>query len=254
MLLAAALLCPGLAHAGSITFCVDKANPMLPTDMAVARAAAQKAGEVAVFIERDSLKSETGGDDDAGHGENMKAIKALVHNCDLVMGFPLEDGGGNVPAGLAASRPYARTGFVAVAQGDVSGGFKGLLHKGTIGVLNMSPAETYFTTATMAHEHVYYTNDQLLGAVLNGEVNTALIWRPWLNQQLAAHPQSLHVAELNMPYANWNVVALYPQSAQNKPEVMAFNKAIESLAASRQLGALVKPYDVPAHGVSGMEE
>ncbi len=253
-LLAAALLSPGLAHAGTITFCVDKANPMLPTDMAVARAVANKAGDVAAFVVRDSMQATSSGDDDTAHGDNAKSLKQIAQQCDLVMGFPLQDGGGNVPQGMQATQPYARTGFVAVGQGDVSGGFKRLLQKGNIGVLSMSPATTYFTTANMAHEHIYYTNEQLYGAMLNGEVKTALIWRPWLTQQLETHPDSVHVAELSMPYANWNVVALYPQSAQNNPAVKAFDDALSSLSASHRLGMIVKPYNAPDKDVSRMEE
>ncbi|MGE4480399.1 hypothetical protein [Acidocella sp.] len=253
-LLAAALFCPGLAHAGTITFCVDKANPMLPTDMAVARAVAQKAGDVAAFVVRDSTKADSDGDDDGPKGETQKTLQALGKQCDLVMGFPMEAGGGNIPEGMSATRPYVRTGFVAVGQGDVSGGFAGLLRAGNIGVLNMSPATTYFTVATMSHEHVYFTNEQLYGAMLDGEVKTALIWKPWLNQQLSMHPHSVHVAELSMPYANWNVVALYPQTAQDSRAVKDFNEAITSLTASHQLGGVVKPYDAPVKSVSKLEE
>lgn len=254
MLLTAALLAPGLAHAGTITFCVDKANPMVSTDMAVAQAAARQAGDVAAFVVRDSLHASSGGDDDGPRGENQKSFQALGRQCDLIMGFPLEDGGGNIPEGMSATQPYARTGFVAVGQGQVSGGFKALLHEGQIGVLSMSPATTYFTIKTVSHEHVYFSNDQLFDAMLNGQVQTALIWRPWLNQELAMHPKAVHVAELNMPYANWNVVALYPQSAQNNATVKAFNAALASLSASHKLGGVVKPYDIPANNVSGMEE
>lgn len=253
-LLAAALLSPGLAHAGTITFCVDKANPMLPTDMAVARAVAQKTGDIPAFVMRDSMQASSSGDDDTAHGDNAKSLKQIARQCDLVMGFPLQDDGGNIPQGMRATRPYVRTGFVAVGQGDVSGGFKGLLNKGNIGVLSMSPATTYFTAANMSHEHIYFTNDQLFSAMLNGEVKTALIWRPWLTQELALHPNAVNVSELSMPYANWNVVALYPQTGQNDAAAKNFDNAIASLEASHQLGMIVKPYDLPGKDVSRLEK
>lgn len=129
-LLAAVLLCPGLAHAGTITFCVDQANPMLPTDMAVARAVAQKAGDTAAFVLRDSTRDASDDDDDLSGRAQIRALHKLAQQCDLIMGFPVEDGGGNIPDGMKASIAYARTGFVAVGQSNVSSNFNSLLNWG----------------------------------------------------------------------------------------------------------------------------
>ncbi|HTQ71954.1 MAG TPA: hypothetical protein VMH92_10735 [Acidocella sp.] len=57
-----------------------------------------------------------------------------------------------------------------------------------------------------------------------------------------------------MPCANWNVIALYPQTAQNEQAVRAFNATIAGFAASHRLGGIVKPCDVPADDVSRLEE
>jgi len=104
---------------------------------------------------------------------------------------------------------------------------------------------TYFTEANMSHEYVYYSNDELYGALLDGEVNAALIWQPWLDRQLAAHPEKLHVAALEMPHAAWNMVALYPQADSKGLAVRDFNAGLAALSADGKLNALDQPYDVP---------
>lgn len=248
---AAALACVALlgvapARAESVKFCVDKANPMYSTDEAVAAAASRAAGVTPVLVVRDSAVDAISDDDDDLTGASQhKFLVKLAAQCDVIMGFPVEAGFEGLPDGMEASPPYARTGFVAASQGAIAPGGAGLTHTGQVGVLVMTPAMTYFDESTMAHEHVYYSNEDLYGALMHGEINAAFIWQPWLNQKMLTQKQSLHVAAVSLPHANWNIVALYPQTAQNSAAVRQFDSAVTALAASGRLGGIVQPYTVP---------
>jgi hypothetical protein len=241
--LAAALACAP-AHAAGISFCLDKANPMFATDKAVANAVAQAQNLTPTFVLRDSSHESTDDDDLTGRSQ-VRYFTKLAAQCDVIMGFPVEAGFESLPDGMAASLPYARTGFVIASSGASAPSFSAAAHSSQVGVVIMTVASTYFDSSTMTHEHVYYSNDQLYGALKHGDVDAALIWQPWLNQQLVAHPQKLHVAALNMPHAAWNIVALYPQTAQNTAAVQAFNNAVGGFAANGQLSHIVQPYDIP---------
>ncbi len=217
---------------------------MFTTDKAVANAVAQAQNLTPSFVLRDSSGESTDDDDLTGRSQ-VRYFTKLATQCDVIMGFPVEAGFNSLPDGMAASPPYAQTGFVMASAGTSAPSFNEAAHSSQVGVVIMTVASTYFDSSTMMHEHVYYSNDQLYGALTHGDVDAALIWQPWLNQQLAAHPQKWHVAAVNMPHAAWNIVALYRQTAQNKAAVQAFNNAIGSLAASGQLSHIVQPYDIP---------
>jgi ABC-type amino acid transport substrate-binding protein len=238
-----ALLGGGAAQAAPVRFCVDKANPLVTVDIAVAQAVSERQKLDMVLVTRDSSQD----DEDADSGLSQEKFFArLSKTCDLIMGFPVEAQFENLPRGMAATAPYVGTGFVTATTSMPIAGFDEMAADRQIGVVFLTVASTYFTDQTMAHEHVYYTNDQLYGALLHGEVNAALIWQPWLNRELAAHPQKLHVARLGMPHAAWNIVALYPQSATGAPAVRAFDQGVARLEASGKLAAVVHPYAVPA--------
>ncbi|HQT47073.1 MAG TPA: transporter substrate-binding domain-containing protein, partial [Acidocella sp.] len=162
------------------------------------------------------------------------------------MGFPVETKNATIPANMAATLPYLRTGFVAATTGAPISSFSMMVAtKKTMGVVMLTVPSTYFTAKDMTAEHVYYSNDQLLAALRDGEINAALIWQPWLNQTLTAHPQNLRISPLNMAHAAWNIVGLYPKSDKNSEAVREFNHGVASLAASAVLANIIKPYDVP---------
>jgi ABC-type amino acid transport substrate-binding protein len=161
------------------------------------------------------------------------------------MGFPVEAHFLNLPDGMGATRPYADTGFVTASTGAAIPSFGRMVESQKVGVVFLTVASTYFTAQTMAAEHVYYTNDDLYGALLSGEINSALIWQPWLEKELAAHPRRLAVAKLDMPHADWNIVALYPQAGGAGGAVNEFNAGLSALAANGRLGEIVAPYKIP---------
>lgn len=230
------------APVGTIKFCLDRADPMFNVAEAVANAAAAQQGMAAVLVLRDSSKDDQ--DSDSAFGQN-KFFAKLSKTCDLIMGFPVEAAYLNLPDGMAATLPYAATGFVTATTDTKIASFPAMARTAKLGVVTLTVTSTYFTEADMSHEIVYYSNDELYGALLDGEVNAALIWQPWLDRELAAHPQKLHVAALEMPHAAWNMVALYPQSESQGPAVRGFNAGLAALSADGKLEALVQPYGVP---------
>jgi len=229
------LFCASPAHA--VSFCVVRANPMFTVDEAVAEAAVPGAK----FVVRDSATDDE--DQDSGISQ-QKFFAKLARQCDLIMDFPVEAGYPAAPDGMAASLPYARTGFVAASTATVAKDFHAMTQAGKVGVVFLTPASTYFTAANVAAEEVFYTNDDLYTALLGGEIRGAVIWQPWLVHQLAAHPRAVNSAFLPMPHTIWNVEAIYPAGASTAA-VTAFNAGVKTLAANGRLAGLIAPYQIP---------
>jgi hypothetical protein len=223
-----------------IRFCVDEANPLSTTDLAVAQAVAAQGGLRAEIVKLNTSDDGVGGDSDDAKIDPGKAFAKMAAQCDLVMGVPVEANGNGVPKGLQATKPYVRTGFVMATTGTPVQGFAAMTEKADIGVDFLTVPNSYFDDQTAHAEHVYYTNNDLLAALLKGEVGSAMVWQPWLVREEAAHPHALRTAIMSMPDAAWNVVALYmPRAAA---QAQAFNQGLERLEQAGQLKTLVAPY------------
>jgi hypothetical protein len=231
------------AFSGTIRFCIDKANPVFNLDEAVGTAVAAAEHLTPEFIVRDSTDEDH--DNDSG-AKQEKFLNKLAASCDLIMGFPTETEVQHLPQGMAATRPYIRTGFVTVTNGAPAGNFKNLANHYKVGVVFLTVTETYFTEANVTHEHIYDSNDELLNALNTKEIDAALMWRPWLDRELASHPRQLTQAPLHMPHAAWNIVALYPAGARDEA-ARKFNAGIERLKTSGKLAQIVSPEAVPGN-------
>ena len=230
------------ASTADIRFCVDEANPLSSIDRAVAQAVAARSGLRAEIVKLNTADDGVDGDGDDVKIDPGKAFAKMAGQCDLVMGVPVEASGAGVPQGLQATRPYARTGFVMATTGAPVRDFDAMAAATDIGVDFLTVPNSYFDTRTAHAERVYYTNDDLLAALLKGEVGAAMVWQPWLVREEAAHPHALREAVMNMSDAAWNVVALYmPRAAA---QARAFNQGLERLEQAGKLKALVAPYQV----------
>jgi polar amino acid transport system substrate-binding protein len=260
----AALATPALAqtagHPPAITFCVDQANPMVAIDEAVANAVAANQHVAASFVVRNSADDDE--DQDSG-AKQRKFFAQLVKSCDLVMDFPVEPGQPTALADMDATRPYARTGFVTIGPREQSSSFAAMpgsaslsdmLHRGDIGVVFLTVASTYFDAATMSHEHIYESNAALYDALGRGEVQSAIIWQPWLLQRLATDPGAVTASPLRMPHATWNIVAIYPQDHPNMAAVHSFNAGLAALSRDGGLARAVAPYKLPQTSMKGSKE
>lgn len=95
-----------------------------------------------------------------------------------------------------------------------------------------------FTDANVTHEHIYDSNDELMSALNLKDIDAALVLCPLLERELAAHPQKLDEAQLVMPHADWNIVALYPVGPRSSV-VQKFNAGIEALKKSGKMAQIV---------------
>ena len=175
----------------------------------------------------------------------VKQLAKLATNCDLVMGYPIEVDGARLPVGFAASAPYVGTGFVMVTAGAPIATFGTMVASHKIGTTFLSVPSTYFTERTMTAEHVYYSNEDTLKALFDGEVDAAMLWQPWLVSALASHPHALKTAPLALPDARWDIVALYLPDANRTPKAREFDAGLGTLARSGKLTDLIQPFSVP---------
>ncbi|MDD2876833.1 MAG: transporter substrate-binding domain-containing protein [Acidiphilium sp.] len=229
------------ALAAAPTFCVDKGNPFLPIDREVAQAVARADHTTAHFVEIDTRDGT-----DALNAHKPDFFTKLASRCDLVMGFPVETRYPNLPKGVDATVPYAATGFVLAAPGTTAPGFGQLPDHSKIGVAYLTVPTTWFAAGhgTALTQHQYSTPAELYQALEAHQVAAALIWQPWLQDHLAQTHAAVAEHRVDLPHANWSMVALYrPAAAQ---EAARFNRAIHQLAVSHKLATLIAPYRLPS--------
>ncbi|MGC9269520.1 hypothetical protein [Acidiphilium sp.] len=241
--LAAALLSPVMACAATgPSVCLDQANPFYHIDRAVALAVGSIDHVTPRFITIDTRDGS-----DALNAQKPKFFARLASRCDLVMGFPVETGYPTLPEGVKATQPYAATGFVIAALGSAPGNFATLPPKSTVGVTYLTVPTTYFGSGhgTVLAEHQYSSPAAELAALQSHEIDAALIWQPWLNQHLAAHPAAISQRLLTQPHAKWSMVALYRPTPASHRVAVQFDRAIRQLTTSGRLQRLIAPYNLP---------
>lgn len=221
-------------------FCLDHANPAYATDRAVAVAASRIDHLTPRFVVIDTSDSH-----DAMAARKPEFFAHLAARCDLVMGFPVDAAAPTLPAGVTASAPYARTGFVLAARGDTAPEFAALPPHARVGTSYLTVPTTWFTDGHGAtlDEHEYSTPADLYHALASGAVDAALIWQPWLVRHLAAHPADIAQRTVSMPNAAWSLVALY--RPDHRAAAARFEHEIDVLARSGRLAHLIAPFRLP---------
>ena len=213
---AALLLAGAGAQAADLRVCVDTASAASARDAAMAARVAGQAGLRLVVAPFDG----SGGDD----GFPLKRFREmLTSRCDLVMGFPIDTAGGEPPAGLLATKPYAQTGFVLVDAPGTTARRLGDLPAGTrVAVTGESPPALYFTEGGKLVPEVHETDAETLQAVATGKVAAAMVWQPTL-AQYEGRPGAVALTStpLDEPHARYDVVALY--LSQGAPQAQMFN-------------------------------
>jgi hypothetical protein len=222
------------------SFCLDHANPAYATDRAVAVAASRIDHLTPRFVVLDTSDSH-----DAMAARKPAFFARLAARCDLVMGFPVDAAAPTLPAGVTASAPYARTGFVLAARGATAPEFAALPPHARVGTSYLTVPTTWFTDGHGAtlDEHEYSTPADLYHALASGAVDAALIWQPWLVRHLAAHPAGIAERTVSMPNAAWNLVALY--RPEHRAAAARFDREIRGLARSGRLAPLIAPFRLP---------
>lgn len=240
-LLAGLALSPAAASAAAPSFCIDRGNPFMNIDRAVATAAARQIDHgPARFVVIDTRDGT-----DALNAHKPDFFTRLASRCDLVMGFPLQPSDPAVPRDLKTSVPYATTGFVLATTGHTAPPFDHLAAHTVVGVAYLTVPTTWFAAGygKVLTQHQYSTSAAVYDALLTHRVGAALIWQPWLETHLARTPARIAQHVVDLPDANWSIVALYGPGAT--AEAKRFDQAIHHLAATHRLATLIAPYRLP---------
>ncbi len=204
------------AYAADLRVCIDSASPTGPRDKGVAEKVAKQAGLTLAVSPFDG-----NADDD---GFPLKKFRSLLlTRCDLVMGYPIDTTGPDVPAGLMATKPYAQTGFVLVtAPGETARNLSDLPAGTEVAVTYETAPNLYFPDHGNVLPDVHTSEADTMQAVATSKVKAAMIWQPTVEAYLA-RPDAAKLAmyPLQEPHARYDVVALYLPQAAHQAE--AFN-------------------------------
>ena len=236
----ALLALAGSANAADLSVCIDTASAAAARDQAAAETAAQRQNLTLAVHHFDGS-----GDDD---GFSLKEFKALLaHDCDLVMGYPIDSTGGQAPSGLSVTAPYDQTGYTLVTADPLpSTGLADLPDGTEVAVTYGAVPNLYFVTHHNVSSDIHLSEDDTLAALVAGKVRAAMLWQPTIAAYLAAHENaafSYHA--LAEPHARFNIVALYaPKGAAAAAQFQA------GIAAPKKSGMIEAPVAAPAfrHG------
>jgi mono/diheme cytochrome c family protein len=232
--------------AAILKVCVDQANPTSVMDARVARAVAKTRGyavELVPFV---------------GYGRGGDGLppgrfaKMAQSECQLVMGFPVDVSGANLPPGVQATSAYASTGFALVRRGTSKMVSLSELPNGTeVGIAQL---DTYAGLLYGAHPNIVmhvYPKDSLMLADLEAKhIAAGLAWQPSIEFYASKHAThaSLSVRILAGEHMLWNLVALY--APQSESAARLFDQGLEALQNAGQLQRLISPYQ---HAVATAE-
>jgi ABC-type amino acid transport substrate-binding protein len=165
--------------------------------------------------------------------------------CGIIMGFPVDLTDPDPPDGLAFTKPYLTTAYVFVAKGALR---QATLRPGMTIAVGMATAPHFYLAGAFGKipnytADTFQTQEQVLGALLTGRADAAMVWEPSLVRYESAHPaaRALHVTPLVIQHARWHIAALYLES--DPAQARKFERALERLQRSGQLETIVKPYE-----------
>jgi len=223
------------AHAADLSVCIDKASAASRIDRTLAEAVAAEEGRALVVHPFDTS--------DADEGLSPRMFVSLAtHACQLVMGYPVDPSGGDVPEGLAVTRPYERSGFVMVTPAASEAHDLASLPKGArVSVTLLTMPNLYILHHPELKADVHETEDKTIAAVVDGKAAAAMVWRgTWASYMQAHAGAPLKQHQLTEPHAQWNIVALYAPAAA--ADAAAFNQAVQALEEEHKLGPIVEPF------------
>ena len=226
------------AEATGLNVCIDAANPTAGMDLRVARAAARTQGYEVTKV------------DFLGYGKGddgfptRRFAKMAAAECDLIMGFPVDVSNPNLPENVAATSPYASTGFVLVQRARSKAAALDDLPQGSeVGIAQL---DTYAGLLYGIHKnivmHVYDKDSAMLGDLASRRISAGIAWQPTLESYERTHPKApaVRVSLLPEKHMLWNLVALYAPRSQEVAN--AFNKGLYELQSRAELKPLITPY------------
>jgi ABC-type amino acid transport substrate-binding protein len=234
-LLALGLCGPGRAAAAarSNTACLDSSSPSYAADRRIVASLGAYGDPLTPFVF------------DGSSGVSDRFFGFLSRTkCAVIMGFPVDSTDPDPPDGLAFTKPYLTTAYVLVARNNVH---QATLRPGMTIAVGMATAPHFYLAGAFGKvpdymADTYQSQEQVIAALVAGRADAAMVWEPSLVRYQALHPaaQSLHVSPLTIQHARWRIAALYLQT--DPAQGQRFDRALERLARSGQLEAIVKPY------------
>lgn len=221
------------------TVCIDETNPTATMDARVAKAALAGEGYSVREVRFVGHGKETSDGFPVG-----KFAKLAASECALIMGFPVDVTSPHLPPGVAATAPYARTGFVLVENaGGKPLALDALPHGSEVGIAQL---DTWAGLLYSAHPnivmHVYPNDAEMLADLEHHKIAAGLTWLSILEGYKAGPGKHarLHTQLLSGQHMEWNLVALYAGSADAVPS--AFQRGLDKLRGDGSLDKLIAPY------------
>ncbi|TAM12842.1 MAG: transporter substrate-binding domain-containing protein [Nevskiaceae bacterium] len=235
---AAVLLYGGVAGAATpLSVCLDSASPTAKTAQALATAVAHEEGRSLKVYTFDSS-----GDDE---GYDVGNFSKLAHkHCDLVMDFPVDTDATSIKLpGVHITKPYAHTGFVLVTPKAVDAKKLEDLPKGSlVSVTYLTTPNIYFESYPELSADVERNTYTSLDALVKGQVQAAMLWRPAVVQALAKRGLSGQYVfnDLTQPHSSFNLVALYAE--EHAADAAEFEKVMIAMQSSGELAKILGPF------------
>jgi polar amino acid transport system substrate-binding protein len=219
---AACVLCFGVARADTLSVCIDSASATADRDQKIAEAVAKREGATLAVQHFDGAN----GDD----GVTDKQFKKLLSTkCQLVMGYPVDASDTTSPPDILETKSYDETGFVLVVpKGSPARSLADLPAGTQVAVTFETAPNLYFLQHKNVTPDVHETDTETLKALVDGHVKAAMVWQPTVQTYLESIPSAnLAVYPLTEPHARWNVVALY--TAQSAAAAKRFETEVAAL-------------------------
>jgi ABC-type amino acid transport substrate-binding protein len=233
---------------GALTACVDpynfpfSANNTEPPgfDIELVRAVAVRAG-----IRANYFWADTG-----TRGGLGRALRTSImrQQCDFFMGIPsgpdteeeMQD------KHLVLTRPYLGLGYILVVQGQASSASRlSDVQSVKLGVPMSTPADAYLFDH--GYQRVLYLhNREIIRAMVQGELEAALVWAPALATARREFPNNqLRVPSgyIPEPGLRWNIAIAVSRSETEMKQFL--DNAIEELLTNGEVKRIVESYGLP---------
>lgn len=178
----------------TITFCINEQSQIRDFDKAVATAITETNFLTAKFVQLRSRDVSWPSDFSLGANATDIAM-ALVNDCDAIMGYPYPDQS-TIPQWLNISKPYLSSKTIALERIDAPA--EGEQTYGSI--INRPETDTLrqYVRNTSQKWVPYSNNLSLISALINAEIDVAVIWEPAVPLRYAAH-----LTEVQLPYQDF---------------------------------------------------
>lgn len=167
----------------------------------------------------------------------------LAEQCDGFMGFVL--GGRSYPSWVRITEPYLESDLAFVVADPAVQSFDDLPAGAAIGSRSLSTADGQLTVYLLSRPEAerprrlaFFSNDQVIGALREGRLQAAMVWRPALDELVGRDLAAAGLHEISLPFEASRVdLGIIVESANSYLQV-ALSDAIRSLKADGSIKQL----------------